>query len=438
LILVVYSSLLLVALVVGAPYWLMRMATSGRYRAGLRDRLGFVPEGLRAAVAGRDVIWVHAVSVGEVIAATQLIRELKAALPGWVVAVSTTTETGQQLAKDRLAGSPVFYLPLDFKFGVRRYLRALRPKMLVLMESELWPRLIAECAKAGVPMVVANARISDRSFPRYMRLRRLWRPFLRMATLFLAQSRETAERLVKIGALADRVKVTGNLKYDVRVGGEGALTKMLRERLPVGARVVVCGSTLEGEERILLEAWPSVMAKEPNTVMVLAPRHTDRFATVAGRVAESGFVLVRASEFREKAGDLTTWRLDPGSIFLLDTIGDLASMYGLGNVAFVGGSLVPVGGHNPLEPAQFGVPVVMGPSFQNFREVVETMQDANALRIVSTDEVGAELVELLQNSDEARALGERGRAVFEAQAGATARTVQALTALLPDRVVTQQ
>jgi 3-deoxy-D-manno-octulosonic-acid transferase len=177
---IVYSSLLLAALVLGAPYWLLRMATSGRYRAGLPGRLGLVPEGLRAAVAGRDVIWVHAVSVGEVLAATQLIRELTVALPGWVVAVSTTTETGQRLATERLTGSPVFYLPLDFAFTVRRYLRVLRPKMLVLMESELWPRLIEECAKSGIPVVVVNTRISDRSFPRYMRLRRLWRPFLEM------------------------------------------------------------------------------------------------------------------------------------------------------------------------------------------------------------------------------------------------------------------
>ncbi len=435
---VVYSALLMAVLVVGAPYWLVRMATSGRYRAGLRGRLGMVPAGLRTAVTGRNVIWVHAVSVGEVIAATQLIRELKAALPGWVVAVSTTTETGQRLAKERLVESPVFYLPLDFKFAVWRYLAVLQPKMLVLMESELWPRLIEECAKSRVPVAVVNARVSDRSFPRYMRLRRLWRPFLEMISLFLAQSGETSERLVRIGAPAERVKVTGNLKYDVRVGAESALTRMLRERLPVGARVVVCGSTLEGEEKILLEAWPTVLAQEPNAVMVLAPRHPDRFAAVAGMVAGSGFGWVRANEFREKAGELTTPALKAGSIFFLDTIGDLASMYELGSVAFVGGSLVSAGGHNPLEPAQFGVPVVMGPSFQNFREVVETMRDANALRIVSAEQVGAELAGLLRDSDEARALGERGRAVFEAQAGATARTVQMLTALLQETSVTQR
>ena len=250
--LTIYSSLLLAVLVVGAPYWLLRMATSGRYRAGLWGRLGRVPEGLRVAVSGREVIWLHAVSVGEVLAATQLIRELKAALPGWVIAVSTTTETGQRLAAERLAGSPVFYLPLDFAYAVRRYLRVLQPKMLVLMESELWPRLLDECSKGGIPVAVANARISDRSFPRYMRLRRLWRPSLEKISLYLAQSRESAERLIKMGAPKERVKVTGNLKYDVRAGGGSALAEMLREWLPVGVKVLVCGSTLEGEEQLIL------------------------------------------------------------------------------------------------------------------------------------------------------------------------------------------
>jgi 3-deoxy-D-manno-octulosonic-acid transferase len=429
----VYSSLLLAALVLGAPYWLVRMATSGRYRAGLLGRLGWVPEGLRAAVAGREVVWVHAVSVGEVLAAAQLVRELAIARPGWVFAVSTTTETGQRLAKERIAGSPVFYLPLDFRSTVRRYLRVLRPKMLVLMESELWPRLIDECAKDGVPVVVANARISDRSFPRYMRLRRLWQPFLQEISLFLAQSKETAERLVKIGAPAERVRVTGNLKYDLRVAKSSALTEMLRERLPVRAKVLVCGSTLEGEEQVLLDAWPAVLAAEPSAVMMLAPRHPDRFAAVATMVAGSGFELTRASEFRQRPGAVAK-----GSVFLLDTIGDLASIYGLATVAFVGGSLVPKGGHNPLEPAQFGVPVVMGPSFENFREVVEGMRANDAIRTVSPEMAGVMLVAMLQNPGDAQALGERGRMVFEEQAGATARTVQALTALLQERAVTER
>jgi 3-deoxy-D-manno-octulosonic-acid transferase len=425
---VVYSSLLLMVLVVGAPYWLVRMATSGRYRAGLRGRLGWLPDGLRAAVAGRDVVWVHAVSVGEVLAATQLIGELQRALPGWVIAVSTTTETGQALAKRRLTGSPVFYLPLDFKYAVRRYLGVLRPKLMVLMESELWPRLMSECARSGVPVAVVNARVSDRSFPRYMRLRRLWRPLLEMVSLFLAQSRESAERLVKIGAPEDRVRVSGNLKFDVRVSRANEMTERLRGLLPQGAKVVVCGSTLEGEEAALLEAWPTVLAAEANAVMVLAPRHPDRFRVVAELVAASGFGWVRASALE----GIGTEQVKAGDIVLLDTIGDLATVYSLGTLAFVGGSLFGGGGHNPLEPAQFGVPVVMGPSFENFREVVKSMQARDAVRIVEQDMLARTLISMLRDEDEneARALGERGRAVFEAEAGATGRTVEALVGLV--------
>jgi 3-deoxy-D-manno-octulosonic-acid transferase len=405
------------------------MATSGRYRAGLRGRLGLVPEGLHAAVAGRDVIWVHAVSVGEVMAATQLIRELKAALPELVVAVSTTTETGQRLAKERLAGSPVFYLPLDFAFAVRRYLGVLRPRMLVLMESELWPRLIEECAKSGVPVVVVNARVSDRSFPRYMRLRRLWRPFLEMISLFLAQSQETAGRLVKIGAPAERVRVTGNLKYDVQSREASQMTRRIGGML-WQASLIVAGSTLAGEEEALLAAWSEIVKAVPDAALLIAPRHPYRFDEVLGLIRKSGYPFFRCSDLL-----LDSEPIVGGTVLLLDTIGDLASMYGIATVAFVGGSLVPKGGHNPLEPAQFGVPVVMGPSFENFREVVKSMREMDAIRIVAPETLAESLTAMLRDSEEARALGERGRAAFEAQAGATERTVNALMALLQERPV---
>jgi 3-deoxy-D-manno-octulosonic-acid transferase len=431
---VVYSSLLLAVLVLGAPWWLLRMATGGRYRAGLAGRLGRVPEELRTAVAGRNVVWVHAVSVGEVMAATQLIRELKTALPRWVVAVSTTTETGQRLATERLTGSPVFYLPLDFAFVVRRYLRVLRPKMLVLMESELWPRLMDECAKHGVPMVVVNARVSDRSFPRYMRLRRLWRPLLGKVSLFLAQSKETAERLVKIGAPV--VRVTGNLKYDAKAAGANAMTKRIGSLLHE-TRLIVAGSTLAGEEEALLAAWPAIHEAVPDAALLIAPRHTDRFDAVEELIRKSGLPFFRCSHLLViTEPDLIDAEPDlGGTILLLDTIGDLAAMYGLGAVAFVGGSLVAKGGHNPLEPAQFGVPVMMGASYENFREIVDVMRESDAIRIVPTASLGAAMVEMLKDEGAARAMGERGRAVFEAQAGATARTVEALMELLGETAV---
>jgi 3-deoxy-D-manno-octulosonic-acid transferase len=434
-ILAIYSALLAAVLVVGAPWWLARMATSGRYRAGLPGRLGVVPRRLREAVRGRRVVWLHAVSVGEVMAASELVRELRRALPEWVIGISTTTETGQRLAGERFGkvlpdGAPaslVFYLPLDFKFVIRRYMRVLHPTLLILMESELWPNLMEVCAEQDVRVAVVNARVSDRSLPRYLRLRRLWRPLLERVSLFLAQSEENAQRLKRIGAPAERVRVTGNLKYDVKAAGESAMTKMIAERLPSGAKVLVAGSTLEGEEKMLLEAWPRGLEMAPGAVMVLAPRRPERFAAVAALVNERGFGVVRASELRAGAGEIV-----PGGVVLLDTIGDLASVYSLGTVAFVGGSLVAAGGHNPLEPARFGVPVVMGESSENFREIVEAMLAADGIRIVSAGELAGALASLMRDDDEARAVGERGREVFDAQAGATGRTVKALLGLLRD------
>jgi 3-deoxy-D-manno-octulosonic-acid transferase len=423
--LAVYSVLLAAVLVLGAPWWLARMATSGRYRAGLAGRLGVIPAGLSEAVEGRRVIWLHAVSVGEVMAASELVRALERRLPGWVIAVSTTTETGQRLARERFGGAPVFYLPLDFGFIVRRYVKVLHPTLLILMESELWPNLMDVCAEQGVRVAVVNARVSDRSLPRYLGLRRLWRPLLEKVSLFLAQSEENARRLVRIGAPADRVRTTGNLKYDVKATGESAMTKLLAERLPSGAKVVVAGSTLEGEEGMLLEAWPRVLEAAPGAVMVLAPRRPERFATVAALVSESGIPVARASELRD-GGEM----LAAGGVVLLDTIGDLASVYSLGTAAFVGGSLVPTGGHNPLEPARFGVPVVMGESSENFREIVEAMRLEDGIRVVKPSMLAETLVELIRDGGEGRGVGERGHRVFDAQAGATEKTVQTLLEVL--------
>jgi len=359
-------------------------------------------------------------------AATELVREMRRTLPGWVIAVSTTTETGQRLARERFGGeSPVFYLPLDFAVLVRRYLKVLAPELLILMESEFWPNLMNVCANEGVAVAVVNARVSDRSLPRYMRLRALWRPLLRQVSLFLAQSEENAARLIKIGAPAERVRVTGNLKYDVKAPGDSSMTALLQERIPAGTKVVVAGSTLEGEERILLEAWPQVLEAAPDTLLVIAPRRPERFGAVAELVESAGFDVVRASGLQ--AGGSGIGR---EGIILLDTIGDLASVYSLGTLAFVGGSLVTAGGHNPLEPARFGVPVVMGRSSENFREIVEAMRVEEAIRIVESPGLADAMIGLLTDEARAREMGERGRTVFTAQAGATGRTIEALLGLL--------
>ena len=411
-----YSLALALVLVLGSPYWLFRMATSGKYREGLGERLGFVPKRLLGR-ADEPVIWVHAVSVGELLAAARLIEELRNELPGWRVVVSTTTRTGQVLARQRFGAENVFYFPLDFAFAVRAYLRALKPSMLVLMETEFWPRLLVECRRAEILVAVVNARISDRSWPRYLRLRFLWKRLLGSLRLVLAQSENDVERLRAIGAA--NVRYGGNLKYDIRAASTAAVTQALTQKVAPGTKILVCGSTLEGEEDILLEAAPA------DTLMILAPRHPERFEAVARLLERSGRSWVRRSRWMDAPTPLAA-----GTVFLLDSIGELTSVYSLATVAFVGGSLVPAGGHNPLEPAQFRVPVVMGPYFENFRAIVERLQAQDAVRIVQPHELRDELIALFTDQAAVHALGERAYSVFSAEAGATARAVAALTEIV--------
>lgn len=422
--LILYSLGLSLVLIVGAPWWLFRMATSGRYREGLPERLGRVPARMRARLhrirpSSAPVVWVHAVSVGEVLAASRLVDELtqRLAAIGGDVFLSTTTRTGQKLARERFGEDRVFYFPLDFAFAVRAWLRALRPGVLVLAETEFWPRVLVECRRAGVRVAVVNARISDRSWPRYRRLARLWRPLLGGLSAVLAQSELDAERLRAIGAA--QVRVGGNLKFDVRAAPSLCITERLRQHLPSGSPVLVCGSTLAGEEELLLDAVP------PGVITVLAPRHPERFADVAQLLARRGVPWARRSRWIEAPAPV-----EPGSVFLLDSVGELASVYSLASAAFIGGSLVPAGGHNPLEPAQFSVPVLMGPSYENFRGIVEALLAREAIRIASPPELKASLAALLPPSEAARAMGRRGREVFEREAGATARAVEAILALL--------
>ena len=433
-----YSLLLMAVLVVGAPYWLARMflpgKDRGRYRAGLRQRLGRVPAQLSAAVAGRKVVWVHAVSVGEVLAATRLVADLETALDeGWIIVVSTTTAIGQALAKQRFGAENagrVFYYPLDFAWAVRAYLRALRPRLLVLMESELWPRMLVECGRRGIPVAVVNARVSDRSFTRGMRVRAVWGNVLRMVTLFLAQGEEDARRVVALGARPDAVRAIGNLKYDVRAPKASRVAELIREAA-AGRPIIVAGSTVDDryspEEQLFLQAaMGPVWQSYPDTLLILAPRHPQRFDEVAELASDFGS-SIRATELLRRS-DITALT---EKIVVLDTIGDLAAAYGIADAAFVGGSLVGRGGHNPLEPARFGVPVVMGPSFENFRDIVAKMQAAKGIGIVP-DAAGlkAEMMRLLNDREAAQAMGQRGRKVFEAQSGATARAVEALLRLV--------
>ena len=424
----IYNLAVLAVLVLGAPWWIWRMATTQKYREGLAARLGRIPAALRATGDGRPVVWLHAVSVGEVLAVSRLVEELDRACAGFRILVSTTTRTGQQLARQRFGAERVFYCPLDLPWAVRAYLRRLRPRMLILAETEFWPNLLTACFQQRIPVAVVNARISDRSWPRYRRLRRFWRPLLKRLSCLLAQSPLDAERLRALGCRSSRISVSGNLKFDVRAAGQMQLAERLRPSAP-GQRFIVAGSTLEGEEAALLAAWPALLAADPNLVMILAPRHPERFAAVADLLRASGISWLRRSEWPAES-PITVPALRPGQIVLLDSIGELASLYSLASVAFVGGSLFPTGGHNPLEPAQFRVPIVMGPHYANFRAIVDDLRAQDAIRIAPREQLAQSLASLLGDAGGARAMGGRAHQVFEQQSGATARTLHALQALL--------
>ena len=422
-----YNILFFLALILSTPWWLLQMLRHGKYRTGWSERLGVVPARLLPG-PHENVIWIHAVSVGEVLAISRVVEELKAQLPAWRIVVSTTTDTGQRLARRRFGEDDVFYLPLDLSFAVRAYFKALRPRMLVLAESEFWPNLLRRARLSGASVAVVNARVSDRSLPGYLRFRSVLRRVMQDVDLFLAQSGEDARRLVQIGAPQEHVQVSGNLKFELIPPQDTDIAELFDEairRSEVGP-VVVAGSTLYPEEAALLEMFEPVRERYPNALLVIAPRHPERFEGVASLLESAEPRFQRRSQWDGET-------LAAGSVFLLDTIGELASLYGFADVAFVGGSLVPRGGHNVLEAAQFAKPILVGPSTENFRDIIDVFRRADALRVVTPETLTAAILQLLQNDDERAALGRRALEVMRSQLGATEKTVSALLNLLVDR-----
>ncbi len=405
------------------PYWLLQRMRHGKYGAGLGERLGRIPRRLVAQPA-RPTIWIHAVSVGEVLAISGLATELTKRFSQHRVVISTTTDTGQKLARTRFDEENVFYFPLDFAFAIRPYLRLLQPKLVVIAETEFWPNFLRLAHASGARIAVVNGRISDRSWPGYRRFRHLLTGVLQRVDLFLTQTAEDARRLVEIGAPPELVRATGNLKFDVPAPAAPPIIASLRaafQQAQTGP-VIVCGSTVEGEEPLLLQAFINILASHPRAVMVLAPRHPERFGEVAELLNQLGIRFWRRS----------LWGGDPilGGVLLIDTIGELAALYALADVACVGGSLVPRGGHNIIEPALHGVPIVVGNHTENFRDIVSLFQSRDAVRVVGPAELPLVLMDLISNPAERAELGRRAAETIRAQIGATQRTMQALETLL--------
>jgi 3-deoxy-D-manno-octulosonic-acid transferase len=417
---ILYSIGLAVAFLITLPYFAWKGRRSGKYLRTFRERSGRLPAGLDAG--GRPAVWVHAVSVGEVLAARELVGALKSRLPGYAVFMSTTTETGQEVARRGPAPADgLFFAPFDWPGPVRAVLSRLRPRLLVLVETELWPHMIREARRSGARVAVVNGRLSPRSFPRYRLVRGLFKTVLREVDLYLMQAEPHAERARRIGAPPERVRVSGNLKFDSLNDPQPSAD--LRRLIPAGCPLWIAGSTVPGEEELVLQAFLEVLPQAPDLRLLVAPRHPERFASVPAIVEGRGLRCVRRTQVAEG------WTDAP--VLVLDTLGELAQAYPLATVVFVGGSLVPSGGHNVLEPAAAGKAVIVGPHMENFQEIADEFRGEGALvQVGDAAGLAREVVRLLQDAPGREEMGRRARALVDRNRGALQRTVDALAGLL--------
>ncbi|WFM71423.1 lipid IV(A) 3-deoxy-D-manno-octulosonic acid transferase [Halomonas sp. CKK8] len=420
-----YATLLyLLAPLIWRRVW--REQLPGRPR---RERLGLIPPSAK----GARTLWLHCASVGEVQAARPLIEALGERWPSHRLVITTMTATGAErvlaLAGNRHdSGSEGevshHFVPLDFPGAARRFVARLQPDLAIFFETELWPNLLAACDRAGVPVAVVNGRLSSRAFQGYRRLRPLMAEALSHVAWLAAKSEADARRYADLGMAPARTTVVGSLKFDIGTGGEAReVSERLRTRL--GSRPVwVAGSTHPGEDEQVLGAHARLLERLPDALLVLVPRHPRRFDDVAALCRQAGLTLARRSR--------DEWPGDDTAVYLGDTMGELLALYGAADLAFVGGSLVPIGGHNLLEPAAQGIPVLTGPALANFEDVAEVMRGAGAL--VEVDDAGAlaaELLRLFGDRKERQRLAEVGREVVAANRGALARTLAGLEGLMP-------
>jgi 3-deoxy-D-manno-octulosonic-acid transferase len=435
-----YRILTAVGMLLLAPYYALRGWRRGEPASALGERLGSVPPEIMArAAASRaadgsacGAIWIHAVSVGEVLAAKPLAEGLQHQFPGHPVFVSTTTETGRRLARERLQSlDGIFYFPLDWVIPVRRALRSIQPALVIVMETEIWPNFLREARRLNVPVIFANARISEKSFARFKRWEFLIGEFfkrtLQDAELFLAQTPEDAARLREMGAPEDRVEVTGNLKYDGEPPAASRFGAWLENQIRTQERwpAFVAGSVVAEEEQAVLAAYDIVQRQWRRALLVLAPRKPDRFDAAAGIAASAGWNVVRRSGL-----DLHSPLDENADVLVLDSIGELAGIYALADAVFVGGSLVAAGGHNILEPAWFSKPPVFGRSMENFREMAVQFLAAKAgIEVSSGQQLGKVWVQLIEDNAIRERMGKAARGLSERNRGATGRSLERIAAV---------
>jgi 3-deoxy-D-manno-octulosonic-acid transferase len=426
-----YSVLIVTFFLVMSPYLAWQAVRYRKYIGSLRQRLGYLP--ISFNLDGEESIWIHAVSVGEVLTARALLPQLRERYPRLRLFLSTTTMTGQQIARNNLQYvDEVFYFPFDLGFIVNRTLRLVKPRMFIMMETEIWPNLLRACRRNGIKTVLVNGRISSRSYPRYRLARPFFRRVLTNIDRFCMQSEESARRIIEMGADPDKVVVTGSLKFDsLDLPGSGTAADRGRNRVLRYFRissdrpVIIAASTLKGEEEPVFEAFQRIRARLPDTLLIIAPRKPERFDEVEQIARRGGWRTARRSELPVDAEP----RHD---VVVLDTIGELAQLYQVATAVFVGGSLADAGGHNILEPAVFGKPIVFGPHMHNFAEISRTfLENRGAVQVHSAGELETVLVALLSDPVRRASLGAAARALVEANRGARQRSLAVLTQLLP-------
>jgi 3-deoxy-D-manno-octulosonic-acid transferase len=427
-----YSFLTLLFFVLVSPYLLYQAIRYKKYIGSLAQRLGYLPVSFN--LDGDESIWIHAVSVGEVLTARALIPDLKRRYPHLRLFLSTTTIPGNQLARRNVSDlDAVFYFPLDWGFIVNRTLDLVKPRLFIMMETEIWPNLLRACRRRGVRAVVVNGRISSRSYPRYRWIRPFFKQVLGDVDRFCVQSEESARRLTDLGADQARITVTGSLKFDsLQIPAASAhgrpRDRVLRFfRMNSGRAVVIAGSTMRGEDEPVLRAFGRLASIAGRPLLVLAPRHPERVGDVERLASQAGFSVVRRSELPIDAEP----RPD---VVILDTIGELAQLYQIATVVFVGGSLIDSGGHNILEPAIFGKPIVFGPHMQNFAEIADAfLINGAAVQVHSDRELEEVLINLLTDPVRRARLGAAARALVEANRGAKDKSLDVIASLLPPR-----
>lgn len=423
-----YNALLALSTVLLLPVLPILLLSGKRFRDGFWNRLAFYSPATRAAARGARPIWIHAVSVGEVLAARAIAARLKALRPDKKIVVSTFTSTGNAVARESLtAADLIIYLPLDYRWTVRRALKLFDPSLLIVVETEIWPNLLRLAADRGTPAVLLSGRLSRRSFRRYHWLRRFFAAVLQQFAALGMQSREDAERIVRLGADPGKVSVTGNLKRSSAPADESAAADRWRDIAGLGGesgQVLVAGSTHRGEEEILLDAFVSLKQSFPRLVMVLAPRHPQRFDEVEKLIEKSSLRYARRS--RLNGGVLQSF-----DVLVLDTIGELADFYRVADVAFVGGSLVDAGGHNLIEPAWHGKPVLFGPWVGGYTEIAEEMkQSGGGVEVGGREEFVFAASRLLSDRERARRVGEKAYQVARATGAVVERSMELVSRYL--------